>query len=91
MAFRDVCSGPHCTNLCPDELFLEEESAGVWPDGAKIVIASMVLAIAAGCIVMKVCSLMNAICIIISLILTELCYFLVQCVDILLYMVQTSS
>ena len=56
MAFRDVCSGPHCSSTCPEELILEGESvAADWSTGAKIAIAVIVLTIAVICVLMKVC------------------------------------
>ena len=55
MAFRDVCSGPHCSKMCPEELILEEDStAEAWPTDVKITIAVIVLTIAIICLLMKV-------------------------------------
>ena len=56
MAFRDVCSGPHCSSTCPEEFILEgEDVAGGWSTAAKISIAVIVLTIAVICLLMKVC------------------------------------
>ena len=53
--FRDECSGPHCSNVCPEEISLETSSgAVVWSGAARIAIAVIVLLIAAICLVMKV-------------------------------------
>ena len=57
VAFRDVCSGPHCSSTCPEEFILEgEDVAAGWSTGAKITIAVVVLTIAVICLLMKVCS-----------------------------------
>ena len=55
VVFRDVCSGPHCSNACPEEIILETESAAEdWSAAARIVIAVIVLAIAVFCLLLKV-------------------------------------
>ena len=56
VAFRDACSGPHCSSTCPEEFILGGEYvAGGWSTGAKISIAVIVLTIAVICLLMKVC------------------------------------
>ena len=54
VGFRDMCSGPHCNNNCPERFILEREGAHVWSTGAKITIAVIVVAIALICLLMKV-------------------------------------
>ena len=55
VVFRDVCSGPHCSNACPEEIILETESAAEdWSGAAKIVIAVIVLAIVVFSLLLKV-------------------------------------
>ena len=55
VVFRDECSGPHCSNVCPEEIILETESAAEdWSAAARIVIAVIVLAIAVFCLLLKV-------------------------------------
>ena len=55
VGFRDMCSGPHCNNNCPEMFILEREGTDVWSSGAKITIAVIVVAIAIICLLMKVC------------------------------------
>ena len=53
--FRDECSGPHCSNVCPEEISLETSSgAVVWSKAARIAIAVIVLLVAVVCLIMKV-------------------------------------
>ena len=54
MAFRDVCTGPQCSNTCPEEIILSAETAETWSGGARIAIAVIVLTIAAICLLLKV-------------------------------------
>ena len=53
--FRDECSGPHCSNVCPEEISLETSSgAVVWSGAARIAIAAIVVLISIVCLVTKV-------------------------------------
>ena len=55
VVFRDVCSGPHCSNVCPEEIILQTESAAEdWSGAARIAIAAVVLTIAVVCLLLKV-------------------------------------
>ena len=54
VAFRDVCTGPQCSNTCPEEIILSAETAETWSGGARIAIAVIVLTIAAMCLLLKV-------------------------------------
>ena len=54
VAFRDVCTGPHCSNACPEEILLSAEIAETWSEGARIAIAVIVLTIAVICLLLKV-------------------------------------
>ena len=55
VAFRDQCSGPHCSNVCPEKISLQTDNpAEAWPRGAKIAIIAIVLLIAVVCLMMKV-------------------------------------
>ena len=54
LVFRDVCSGPHCSNACPEQIALSENEENNWSLGVKIVIAAVVLLIGVTCLVMKV-------------------------------------
>ena len=55
VAFRDQCSGPHCSNSCPEEIVLvPQREADTWSVGARVIIAMMVLLIAVICLTMKV-------------------------------------
>ena len=54
VAFRDVCTGPHCSNTCPEEIILSAEIAETWSGGARIAIAVIVLTIALICLLLKV-------------------------------------
>ena len=55
VVFRDECSGPHCSNVCPEEISLETTNgAVVWSGAARIAIAAIVLLITAVCLLMKV-------------------------------------
>ena len=55
VVFRDECSGPHCSNVCPEEISLETGSgAVVWSGATRMAIATTVLLISIICLVMKV-------------------------------------
>ena len=54
IVFRDVCSGPHCNDDCPEEILLDLQNAEVWPLGTKIVISLIVVGIAVICLLGKV-------------------------------------
>ena len=55
VVFRDVCSGPHCSNVCPEVISLVADNTGnMWSGGARIAIAVIVLLISVICLVMKV-------------------------------------
>ena len=54
MAFRDVCTGPHCSTTCPEEIILSAEIAETWSGGARIAIAVIVLTITVLCLLLKV-------------------------------------
>ena len=55
VVFRDLCSGPHCSNTCPEKIILETESAAEeWSVAARISIAAVVLTIAVVCLLLKV-------------------------------------
>ena len=55
VVFRDVCSGPHCSNVCPEVITLHTDDAGVvWSKSTRICIACVVLLIAVICLLMKV-------------------------------------
>ena len=55
VVFRDVCSGPHCSNVCPEEIILQTESAAEdWSGAARIAIAAVVLSIAVVSMLLKV-------------------------------------
>ena len=55
VVFRDVCSGPHCSNVCPEEIILQTESAVEdWSGASRIAIAAVVLTIAVVCMLLKV-------------------------------------
>ena len=59
VVFRDVCSGPHCSNVCPEVIILVPDNTGnIWSGGARIAIAVIVLLIAVICLVMKVSTLL---------------------------------
>ena len=55
LVFRDACSGPHCSNTCPEQIALsQKEEAENWSSGVKIAIAAVVLLIGVICLIMKV-------------------------------------
>ena len=54
VVFRDVCSGPHCSGTCPEQISLSERKNNTSSVGVKITIAVVVLLIAATCLIMKV-------------------------------------
>ena len=55
LVFRDVCSGPHCSNTCPEKIALSrKEEAENWSPGVEIAIAAVVLLIGVICLIMKV-------------------------------------
>ena len=55
LVFRDVCSGPHCSNACPEQIALSKtEEAKTWATGARIAIAAVVLLIGVTCLILKV-------------------------------------
>ncbi|CAI8009436.1 ABC transporter G family member 8 [Geodia barretti] len=54
LVFRDVCSGPHCSNTCPEKIALSrKEEAENWSPGVEIAIAAVVLLIGVICLIMK--------------------------------------
>ena len=63
VVFRDVCSGPHCSNICPEVITLEADNAeDVWSGAARIAIAVVVLFISIVCLIMKVYTMINYNC-----------------------------
>ena len=55
VVFRDVCSGPHCSNVCPEVITLHTDDTGeVWSTSTRLVITCAVLLIAVICLLMKV-------------------------------------
>jgi hypothetical protein len=55
VTFRDLCSGPHCSKVCPEQIVLEAESkAEAWSVGVRITVAATVLLVAAVSLMMKV-------------------------------------
>ena len=55
VSFRDMCSGPHCSDACPEEIILApNEEKGTWSTGIRIAIAASVILIAVTCLIMKV-------------------------------------
>ena len=55
VVFRDVCSGPHCSNVCPEVIILVSDNSGnMWSRGSRITIAVIVLIISVTCLVIKV-------------------------------------
>ena len=54
VAFRDECSGPQCSNSCPEEIVLMSLQAQPWSTPVITVIIIAVLFIAAVCFVLKV-------------------------------------
>ena len=60
VVFRDACSGPRCNAGCPEELVLQEQGAGDWSAGVRIMIAVFVVAIAVICFLLKVHSNVNS-------------------------------
>ena len=55
VAFRDACSGLHCSRTCPEQILLESNSQkDAWSVGVRIGVAAAVLLIAVSSLVMKV-------------------------------------
>ena len=55
VAFREACSGPHCSSSCPEEVLLAPpEETEKWSLGARAAIACVVLLIAVCCLLLKV-------------------------------------
>ena len=58
VVFRDVCSSPHCRNVCPEIFSLQTGSTGdVWSITARVTIAVIVNLISVVCLIMKVTKL----------------------------------
>ena len=55
VAFRDACSGVHCSKACPEQILLDSNSKeDVWSPSVRIGVAVAVLLIAVSSLVMKV-------------------------------------
>ena len=55
VAFRDVCSGPHCSRACPEMIVLAQGvESEAWSLAVRATIAAVVLLIAVTSLVLKV-------------------------------------
>ena len=56
VVFRDACSGPHCSNSCPEQISLQAGSSALdaWSKEGRAIVAAIILLISIVSVMMKV-------------------------------------